>query len=661
MPVPPLLLPAPAPRTPCPCRCPSRCPVPTPTPAPIPEAPPTPALPNLVVRFVETPSAPVTPGDVLAIGVEIANRGGTPARRVKVSLRLVLGGKERILDQEESRAGVSAGGSGVRRLRAEIPADARPGRAILRVIADPDRTVAEADESDNVAEAPIEIRPAPGAPVEEGRRGAVHSKSLVLGRAGTHDPDREPSPRARRSRTAGRTPAPAFEVVLVLSTRSGLGRPEAPRPDGADRRIAEPRRRRRASPASRFRPGWSPEPTALASSRDASPAGLRAGRYYVHLLVNPSEYGPAGVDVPSLAAPLTIDGAAVLRVAEPGLALDRQESFPGETFAVAASLVNDGNEPSMPGIAGPGGRTPGPRARTNLGTVIVALPLDPVRPGEARQVSLTTALPPTARHGRQRLVLRHVVPGTDPVDLAEATIAVRAMAPGLDLVAYEGRVSPSRARAGEAVRVRVRVASLGDGGSPATTARLELAAALGPVALGTGDVTALRARGVADIVLDGRLPRTTPAGKAWLAVRLDPDGRLPQTDRENDVTWVSVDVAGRFDADVDARWAQPVLGEGEALRPGRPLDVRTRIENTGAGPLEDAEVEGVLVSSTGALRSLGRRPLGGTVPAGGGADWTERFTLPADLAPGAYRLRLVADPDGRLPWAAAARRLPRSP
>jgi hypothetical protein len=182
--------------------------------------------------------------------------------------------------------------------------------------------------------------------------------------------------------------------------------------------------------------------------------------------VNPSDADLAELRRASLAVPLTIDGAAVLRVAEPGLALDRQESFPGETFAVAASLVNDGNEPSMPGTLALVAALPGPRARTNLGTVIVALPLDPVRPGEARQVSLTTALPPTARHGRQRLVLRHVVPGTDPVDLAEATIAVRAMAPGLDLVAYEGRVSPSRARAGEAVRVRVRVASLGDGGRP---------------------------------------------------------------------------------------------------------------------------------------------------------------------------------------------------
>jgi hypothetical protein len=104
-------------------------------------------------------------------------------------------------------------------------------------------------------------------------------------------------------------------------------------------------------------------------------------------------------------------------------------------------------------------------------------------------------------------------------------------------------------------------------------------------------VTALRARGVADIVLDGRLPRTTPAGKAWLAVRLDPDGRLPQTDRENDVTWVSVDVAGRFDADVDARGrSRPRRGRSaEARTPAR----RAHRSRTRARAARDAEVEGV--------------------------------------------------------------------
>src|SRR5207302_6558009 len=141
-------------------------------------------------------------------------------------------------------------------------------------------------------------------------------------------------------------------------------------------------------------------------------------------------------------------------------------------------------------------REAGPAFSRRLGALpeeweLATLPLETLRPRESRQLVASVKAPPGLPRGRFRVVLRLVRPGEEPQDLGETTIALRATAAGIDLVAYEARVCPEAARAGEGVRMTVRVGNVGDGPSPATRAALVLSDGTGQRVLGAAEVAAL--------------------------------------------------------------------------------------------------------------------------------------------------------------------------
>jgi len=210
-----------------------------------------------------------------------------------------------------------------------------------------------------------------------------------------------------------------------------------------------------------------------------------------------------------------------------------------------------------------------------------------------------------------------------------------------------------RARAGGGVRVTARVDNLGEARSAATTVELVISSAAGEMALSRTDLPVLAAHQSMDVTLVGRLPRELPAGRSWLRVRVDPDGRVEQSDRDNDVTWAPIDVEGRFDRDLAATLGALAIGGGGRVRPGGPIDVSTALHNRGEGRVDPADVEAFLVGRDGRARSLGRRTLATGVERGASLDWAERFTCPSDLEPGEYVLRVTIDPDRRMPWADA--------
>ena len=461
------------------------------------------------------------------------------------------------------------------------------------------------------------------------------------------DPTSSRPPRSRpasRCSNRGTATAAAFDVSLLLSTKD---RPERTR-TGFRGVVAEI--------------GRLTVPAGLGAGRDVLrvfegriPAGLVAGTYALVAMADPvGALRDLRRDDNVGTIPVRVLARAVLRSTTPGLALDRGESAPGETFGVAATLRNEGNVPTSAAsitISLVGGD---PRERRREDRLLAAMPLDGVRPGETRELRLTAALPPSTPRGRARVVLRLVTPGADVEDLDEATIVIRFGGTGVDLVAHDARVEPARARSGGGIRVTAKISNLGDRGSSATAASLDLSSAAGEIRLAKVDLPPLDARGSIELPFLARLPRDLPAGRSWLRVRVDPDGRVAQTDRDNDVTWIALDVEGRFERDLRASIGPLALGEGSRSRPGRPIDLSTRIDNRGEAAIEGLEVEAVLVARDGTTRSLGRRPA--SIDGGRGAflDFADRFVLPGDLAPGEYVLRFLLDPDQRMPWADAS-------
>jgi hypothetical protein len=237
------------------------------------------------------------------------------------------------------------------------------------------------------------------------------------------------------------------------------------------------------------------------------------------------------------------------------------------------------------------------------------------------------------------------------VDVASGLLAVDVAGRGGDLTAFDARVEPRVLRAGDVARVTARVSNLGDVSTDRTTLRVSLAVGIVSQRSDETAVPPLSPGQAVDVALSVRVPRDAEPGEVWFLVAVDPDARVPQDDRTNDETWVVAEVRGaaRREVRLGLGAVARVGGERRAT-PGTPLDLRGRLDNLGGEAVEFLEVEAVLVGPTGSRRSLGRRP----VPSGvgvAGADWAERFELPGDVAPGAYVVRLLVDPDRRLPWA----------
>ncbi len=255
--------------------------------------------------------------------------------------------------------------------------------------------------------------------------------------------------------------------------------------------------------------------------------------------------------------------------------------------------------------------------------------------------------------GNERVVETEVqTVSTQQDGVLEGSLVVRSKAPGVDLVAFDARVSPLRARAGERVRVTVAVANLGDGRSPATRLVVREGSD-GRTYHGEAAVPALDPGQSVELTAPTRLPRDLSEGRLWLSATVDPEHRLPQSDRENDEAWVAVEIRGRYDRDVDLGREDLVFDASGRPAAGRAFYVRARVHNRGRGRVDDADVEVLLVGPGTTTRSLGRRILGVPLAEGAGLDWADRFVLPSDLPPGSYVLRLRIDPDARLPWAGA--------
>jgi len=622
-------------------RPPAPVPVPQPTPTPEPVHPP---RPNLVVSGAEAIPSEAPAGTDVRFEANVRNAGDGPCPPTTAAFSLIRAKPRSVVELGTGAVpALRAGGESRVVVTLRLPRDLEPARWSLLVRADAGEAVAEGSEDDNAAVIPGALltrdAAAPGADL------VVRSVALEGG------PDVEPAAGVRiltRLANTGRDPAPAFDVALVLATRE---KPER-RKDGWHGVVSE---LARTTVPSGLRGGAEIART----FEGVLPAGLAPGAYFLLVLADPSGAVPGGRRDDDLAStPMNLLGRAILAPVEPHLTLDRDEVFPGEAFQVSTTLRNDGNQASAPASLSIVVSGTGPRRREGLDVALVTLPLDAVKPGETRVISLKANAPPTLPRGRWRVLLRVVTPGSDPVDVAEATLGVRSNAPGLDLAAYAGRVAPAKARAGEGVRATVYVGNLSDGSTPESV--LRLFSATGPVLqpIGEARVPALAPRQSVEVTVFGRLPRDAREGRAWLVARVDPDGRLPQADKENDATWIPLAVLGRYDRDVRLDLGPLSRDPGARATPGGPLDLRARFDNPGSAPVDDADVEALLVSPSGATRSLGRRALSGGVAQGEGLDWAERFQLPSDLAPGRYVLRLLLDPDRRLPWEGGDRGAP---
>src|SRR5207253_1484765 len=145
----------------------------------------------------------------------------------------------------------------------------------------------------------------------------------------------------------------------------------------------------------------------------------------------------------------------------------------------------------------------------------------------------TFTLPAGTLRGRYRLALRSPGPAGDTLDLGGHPLAVRLRGTAADLVAYDGHVMPTVARAGEFVRVVVRVGNMGDVASPPTRMSISLADTSPPTPLAWADVGALAPKQNVDVTVRVPVPGDLAPGTWWLEAHVDPERRVAQHDKDD--------------------------------------------------------------------------------------------------------------------------------
>lgn len=600
------------------------------------------AQPDLVVRFLDVPSGPLTPGQVFGVGFEVRNRGSAPSSPTVVRLALVRGGAAggaedgtaTPLDQEPLDA-VAAGGVGRGRLRAELRPDLEAGPAVLRLQVG---AAGGAESSGPTATLDVEVRgPRPNL--------IVSGLNAVPGEVWPGETLRL----VAIVRNAGDAPAPATVLAFsAVRARPALtvalaSAPVPPLAPGEEARVRAEATVPPTMTSGRFGVlAMADADEAVLESDENDNVAVAPGA--IAALTEPP--GP-GDDVDLAVSTLGVDGGTEVLPAAPlrlRLRLANHGRVEAPAFEVAVLLATR-EQPEW-------------RRDGWLGVVseLARVPVPPgLAAGGASERVLSVRLPAALAPGRWFLYAvvdpsASVREPKRPEDLVAAPVTVRA-APVL--AARQGRVDFEPARVAAGAPLVARATLRNDGNVPTKGGSLALVFTSGPGARPdrrpsptTGFVTkplpAIAPGDTVEVPFEAVLPEALVRGVYGVSL-------------------YAVDEAGAAVALATGRLEVRTPGAGPdlvvadvavdrpRLRPGEPLVLRARVGNLGDAPAPATEV--AFAASLGpsgiVVRELGRRAVPTLAP-GAFVDVAFPTRVDPDARPGDVAWRVGVDPEGRV-------------
>src|SRR5690606_30863939 len=156
-----------------------------------------------------------------------------------------------------------------------------------------------------------------------------------------------------------------------------------------------------------------------------------------------------------------------------------------------------------------------------------------------------------------------------------------------------------------------------------------------------GDIRSLQPQESTVFEASPRLPITLEEGQYYILAQADPHEVVPETNRDDNVSFYGPFTIGLRAANLVAQW----VDAPDLVAPGDTIEVRWAATN--AGNLDAAQIFYQLVLNATAGRSPAARPLfTGQIPdLAMGASWIESavFELPHDLEPGFYYVGVEVD------------------
>lgn len=463
---------------------------------------------NLVLQAFSGPSSSPPGGGGAPFSVTVGNTGtaAAPASTLGVYLSSdgTLSSDDRLLASLQVGP-LAIGASTTLTPTISIPALA-PAHYTLFAVADDGNQVAESNESDNVASAPLDVL-APNlvprivsAPTSvSGSAGVVHIGFTIA--------------------NVGTTQAPSSHYAVYLSSDSTLS--------ADDRKIDE-------QPLGPINPGQS---SSSVTADVPLPAQVLAGQWCALVQANsqPSEVAESSTADDVASACFTVQTALDLQPT--ALTAPATASFVGGPLATSVTVANNGNAP-----------TPAARLALYLSrdgvvdasdAVVADVPLDPIPAFSSVTIPVTAVLPQSAPGAYRLLAVAdstNVVPEYDETNNLAST-ALTLVAPNLTpTVTQQARDTP----AGGTVSLAFTAANTGTDGAAATDWALYLSGDAqldgGDVRLGGGSLPALAAGATsAAIPASAQLPTGSPPGPHCLLVVLDASGSVAESNEGDNV------------------------------------------------------------------------------------------------------------------------------
>jgi subtilase family serine protease len=576
--------------------------------------------PNLVVQTLTAPTAAV-PGANISATTSIRNTNVGPAGASNLKLYLATDAVVTMGDQllaTVAFAPLNGGAvSPVKTQGVQIPIATGPGSYFIRAVADADGAPGdETNETDNTKVVPIQVvLPDLSVP------------SVTFAPAATGPGANISVTHTLHNLAASPATAPASTSGIYLGVNQSLG-------SAVGGRLATV-----AAPAVA---GGATSPPVTATSVNV-PGGMPVGRYYVLVQANDTAAfteGVAGSNVGASTTTLLVGPDLVVTAASTGTGIS-----PGGNLSVTYTLKNQGGQGAggfgvaftlVPQAGGPGlpigpGRNVSSlsAAATTSFTNVLAIPAD-TPPGPYKVLvtaDATNAVAEADEGNNTRL--------TGVVNVVRADLAVQSVT-----------FTPAATLPGGNVTLTHVVKNVAPAPSVATGSfsrlRLTLGQNLSTVAdFGLVPVPALPAGLLATLTTPVQIPANTSVGLYYLSAFADDPGTVFELDE-------SLASNLRFSLtrlivgpDVLPTAASTAVA---AVVPGTNLSVMYTLKNQG-GQATDLNVTFALVAQpSGTITPIGPDNVVTGFAAGATKSYTSAVSIPAGVAPGAYKIRVLVDP-----------------
>ncbi|MEM6470519.1 MAG: S8 family serine peptidase, partial [Planctomycetota bacterium] len=218
----------------------------------------------------------------------------------------------------------------------------------------------------------------------------------------------------------------------------------------------------------------------------------------------------------------------------------------------------------------------------------------------------------------------------------------------------ESPIAPPTARPGSTIRPLIEIDNTGTGSASQFKVDFYLSTNTYISSFDTKLATVTRpgvaAGGSDSWIQDLAIPSDLSAGTYYLGMIVDADGLVDDVPSTSNIEYTSIIIENAppppppsvVDLDPEIPVAPPSANTGNSI------DVRVEVDNTGTGDAGQYDVDFYL-STNSYISSFDTKLATETrfgIAAGGSDSWSQRLTIPSDLAPGIYYLGIIVDADG---------------